>query len=794
MVTIFNNIKETSTPFYKEIDVIYERIRSGKCKEIIEAIRKEKDKAERNLIKKKLPAICFSGTFNRRADDAIIEHSGYICLDFDGFKTSKEMMDLKKKLSEDDYTNSVFISPSGDGLKVVVKIPKEISNHKGYFVALEKHYNNDHFDKSCKNISRVCYESYDPSIYINEFSETWTKTADDEHEHINKIDRLDLIFISDKYEIVRRLKIWWHNKFGMVEGTKNNNLFILASALNEFGVDKSTAEYVLLEYDEGGKRDEILAILRSAYKNTAIFSTKAFEDTATTDKIRKSVKSGVAKKDLVKQLVDRDVDEEEAEKIVETISNDASIKEFWTINEKGRVSIVPHLFKEFLEDNGFFKYYPNESQNFVFIRVMNNLIYTCNDSNIKDFVLDYLINLDNIAIYNYFALQLKFFKEDFLSIISSIDIHFVEDTKDESYLYFRNCAVKVTKNRVEKIDYIDLGGYVYSDQIINRDFNISKVKDCDFSKFISNISGGETMRVNSVESTIGYLIHSYKDDKYSPAVILNDEVISDNPEGGTGKGLFVNAISKIRKTVTIEGKSFSFEKNFPYQTVQNDTQILSFDDVIKNFDFERLFSVVTEGITLEKKNKDAIKLSFKESPKIIITTNYPLKGSGNSHERRRWEIEFKQYYNMRFTPFNEFKRSLFTEWDAAEWSRFDNYMISNLQKYLTSGFITSEFKNLEVRRFIAETDHSFYEFMTDKDNEFRLVNTKHYKQDIYMKFITDYPDYAPNSRYRISLIKFYKWIDSYSSFMTGDKPLNGKDAKGRWVIYNKQDDKNELEF
>jgi hypothetical protein len=31
-------------------------------------------------------------------------------------------------------------------------------------------------------------------------------------------------------------------------------------------------------------------------------------------------------------------------------------------------------------------------------------------------------------------------------------------------------------------------------------------------------------------------MHGYKNLSYCPAVILNDEVISDNPEGGTGKG------------------------------------------------------------------------------------------------------------------------------------------------------------------------------------------------------------------------------------------------------------------
>ena len=137
------------------------------------------------------------------------------------------------------------------------------------------------------------------------------------------------------------------------------------------------------------------------------------------------------------------------------------------------------------------------------------------------------------------------------------------------------------------------------------------------------------------------------------AVILNDETISENPNGGSGKGIFWNALSKVKRLSDINGKSFSFEKSFPYQTVSADTQILVFDDVQKNFKFENLFSVITEGITLEKKNKDAIKIPVSKSPKIVVTTNYTLGGIGGSFERRKWELEFSSYFSSKHTQLNE---------------------------------------------------------------------------------------------------------------------------------------------
>src|SRR5699024_3240164 len=121
------------------------------------------------------------------------------------------------------------------------------------------------------------------------------------------------------------------------------------------------------------------------------------------------------------------------------------------------------------------------------------------------------------------------------------------------------------------------------------------------------------------------------------AIILNDEKISDNPNGGSGKGIFTSAIGKMKNLDVLDGKTFDPQSSFPYQSVSTDSQVISFDDVKKNFKFEQLFSLITEGISLEYKGKDAIKLSVEESPKIMISTNYTIDSRGGSFERRMFE-------------------------------------------------------------------------------------------------------------------------------------------------------------
>jgi hypothetical protein len=449
------------------------------------------------------------------------------------------------------------------------------------------------------------------------------------------------------------------------------------------------------------------------------------------------------------------------------------------------IKIVPLLFKRFLEDNGFYKYSPEGSKNYVFVRVTNNLIDHTSEKEIKDFVLDYLYQIEDVSIYNYFAEMTRFFKEEFLTLISTIDIFFISDTKDVSYLYFNNCAVQVTKDEVIAIDYVDLDGYVWKDQVIDRAYKECQIEHCDYQTFIHNVCGGDDKRTRSMESTIGFLMHGHKNLSYCPAVILNDEVISDNPEGGTGKGIFMNALGHMKKLVTIDGKAFAFEKSFAYQLVSADTQILCFDDVKKYFDFERLFSVVTEGLTLEKKNKDAIKIPFSKSPKIAITTNYAIKGSGNSFSRRKWELELFQHYNKAYTPQDEFGRLFFGDWDDDEWCVFDNYMIECLQLYLNEGLVESEFVNLQIRQLSAATTHDFIEWCGildgQEENQKLSDGVKIYRNEVYFDFIGEYPDYGPKSKMTISRQRFYKWLHSYAVYKTGQAPLEGRDMTGRWI-------------
>jgi len=787
-ITIFKDIKDTAQPFYRDVDIIIERIREGASQEIVRAIRSEKDKEKRNQLKQSLPAICFSGKFTKRNDSSLVNHSGLICLDFDNFPSEKEMLEEKENLTKDRYTYSVFVSPSGLGLKVLVKIPDEVDTHKQFFTSLQHHYNNDFFDITCKNVSRVCYESYDPLIYINEQSSIFNQILEQEYQEVVKHKDVQTIPITDENKIVEILTKWWERKYGLNSGERNNNVYILAAAFNDFGVTKTLAEYVMGNFvSKDFPQSEIKRTIQSAYKQVQNFGTKYYEDEEKVNNVKQKLRKGATASEIKKQIAEElDVEDSVLDNVVRRLEEEQDKQKFWTKSDKGVVKIIHISFKQFLEENGFYKFNPEGSKNYVFVKVTNNLIDHTSEKEIKDFILNYLLDVDDKSIYNYFAECTRYFREEFLTLLSSINVYFIADTKDNAYLYYTNCAVKITKNEIIPIDYLDLGGYVWKDHVIDRVFDVCEVTNCNYKTFIHNISGSNDTRIKSMESTMGYLLHGWKNLSYCPATILNDEVISDNPEGGTGKGLFMNGLSHMKKLVVIDGKSFNFEKSFAYQLVSADTQILCFDDVKKHFDFERLFSVVTEGLTLEKKNKDAIKIPFSKSPKVAITTNYAIKGKGSSFERRKWELELSQYYTKEFTPLVEFGKLMFGEWNDNDWCQFDNYMITCLQLYLDKGLLKSDFVNLKTRKFSAETSHEFIEWCGIIDGMHNPKLTKDsriYSNDLYMDFVNEYPDYGPKAKMTVSRIRFGKWLASYSVYKYDCNPLEGKDMMGKWIKF-----------
>ena len=274
MITLFQNIQTTDKPYYGSAGKALERICSGQSRKLIERIRSEKDKDKRNELKMQLPCVLFSGKFAKRNTSGLIEHSGFICLDFDG-------IDNREELAADRFIYACWLSPSGNGVKALVRIPTE--DHYGSFLALEKRY--PKLDKACKDVSRVCYESYDPDLWVNEEAEVFRDVIEVSYETMT-VEKPE----TDSGKIYEALKKWLSNKgVEFYEGNRNNYLFQLASACNRFGIPRSEAQQ-MMRYDfvHGGtqfsefEHDQIMDSTYGRYNNQ--FGTAAFEKSEIVEK------------------------------------------------------------------------------------------------------------------------------------------------------------------------------------------------------------------------------------------------------------------------------------------------------------------------------------------------------------------------------------------------------------------------------------------------------------------------------------------------------------------------------
>lgn len=162
MITVFNNFSNIKKPKYCSIDAVLDSIKKCTIQNQLNEIRIEKDEKKKKELKKMLPCILFSGKFKERNDKSIVEHSGFVVLDWDKLQN---LEDKKREISSFPFIYSCFISPSGDGLKAVVRIPAIIEKHRGYYKGLMKLFPD--LDATSINESRICYGSCDKDIYIN---------------------------------------------------------------------------------------------------------------------------------------------------------------------------------------------------------------------------------------------------------------------------------------------------------------------------------------------------------------------------------------------------------------------------------------------------------------------------------------------------------------------------------------------------------------------------------------------------------------------------------------------------
>jgi hypothetical protein len=266
-------------------------------------------------------------------------------LDFDHVKDLESSTNLRDELSKDPFVFSAWVSPRF-GVKAIYRII-DVDNdvhYKKVFEQVKEKYPD--LDDSGKDISRACFESYDPDIYVNLNADVFipeVRILPHEEENIGQVTNIPIV---DGDEISNRLVKWFQNKYD--GSARNNSLFKIAAAFNDFGVDRMTALNYCLRYSEKDfSTNEIQKVIESAYKNTSQFGTKFFEDKVKVKKLTNMVMGGKKRHDIQKEF--KEVDQDKLENEIKIIKETINVEQFWEHNYKGEVEVNAYKFKLYLE-------------------------------------------------------------------------------------------------------------------------------------------------------------------------------------------------------------------------------------------------------------------------------------------------------------------------------------------------------------------------------------------------------------------------------------------------------------
>jgi hypothetical protein len=781
-------IKNVKTEYNLTLTEVYKLIISKVYEPQTKELRAFSDKTDINNFKgRNFDYVTFHGVFKERGDSSLINLSGFFSIDLDNLGENLQAVKDRLILDKVLCPQLIFTSPSGNGLKVVVKIDPSIIDVKksskimnNIWEAINTYFGKfytdvivangkmEYIDAACKDLSRACFLCHDSNaylrlnddnilgqIFINE-----NKSIENEIKSSqNKSNNFGLLNIDKKLEIIA-------NKHLMNNGNRYANLLAFVGAALSIGISKESVELFILQ-------------------NVHIADDSCCKNIIQIQNLISSV------------YLKYNTDNEGVVFLTELEFAFKFIKFKYTPLGKQFLpySIYANGIKEILNKAGFMKRKVGNS--YIYVQKTDIVIKEVTPEDIRDYMTEIIFAIEDDFLFNFrgktYKVTIDEIKEIYLKNSNNIfnaiwlehlNIHnepILKDTKDEMYFVFENQIVVVKAKETTFKSINETNGFcIWEDSIIKHTLTLDdNFKKSHFYSFLENITNNNESRLLAFKTAIGYLLHHYFRENEGQAIILYDEAITDikKPMGGTGKGLLLKALGKLRKTTKIDGKSINNDNRFVWGAINPNTQIICIDDIKPDFNFENLFSNLTDGWSVESKYKPTLTIHPKDNPKTVISSNSIIRGNGNSNARRKFELELSDFYSKQINsgvenPILKTHGCLFfgEEWTKEEWNKFYNVLIHCGQKYLEKNLVPYSGINIKRNLLMQNTNEEFVNFVENKEFEINInYETK--------KFYDEYIDlnYGDSKQFaQRTFTKLLKLFAQYKNWKFNTKQSNGK--------------------
>lgn len=797
---------------------------------------------EYDNIKKSLPAVTWSGTFGKRAVKGLKDYSGLLCIDIDKLPSDEALQALKKKIKNDKYTFLVFTSPSGKGIKVIVKVGDSSADHLKAFFSLESYYlktYNVKIDESGKDVSRLCFLSPDSNFLLEPNSELFKWTEHYPLEHVESslkkkpapaespIKEKPLTKPQEKEFTAAgftldEVKAFTDKLYTYQAGSRNNYCHMFSLNANRKGIDISETLTYLEAFAQDMDIKELAATVESAYKhNTAEYGKFAKKKKESNQFYQSSKQQSEKQKFQANDIageVSGKVSKNKVAPLFYFEHEDDKLKDKQG-NPLLRYTLYYTGLIDFLEHGGYHRL-PMQNGTYEFILYKDNICETIQPLHMKDYVVDWCKTEGKRGVLEMLIKgSERYFNVNKLNTLPYRQLEFVKDTATDAYFFFRNCYVKVTKDAITTHNITDFQKTLWKSSIIDRDFSIDAfnfdVADdgtfdcnqwpCEMAKYIALVSynpastvkaittENRVKRFDSICSSIGYMLHGFKNKNGKAIVAVDHKIPEDKTEqnGGSGKSIVGESFRHLKSATIIDGREFREDYPFRFEMVGVDTQIVVMQDCKQTLDFGTFFVPITNDFTYNRRHTGYVTIKYEDSPKWWFDTNFTFKGDGSSFRRRQHIIEFDDYFNDEYTPLDEFKHYLFQDWDAKQWNLFFNFYFYCVQLYLQYGLIAYPESNYEQRKLLVDAPQEFIDFIdahetkeiagTDgqkkKATVYKIERNREYIKKDLMKLWNDESNSL--NMFKSTPHQFTKWVKKYC----GTKGLNLLKRKTNGVEY-----------